>query len=109
MRFSGPFLARGKFWFVTALVIGAQGGCGIPATEQEPILSLNLMSSSLSGDTIPDKYTCGGQDISPQLSSKTPPARTQICTGRNRPGLHPRLLAGVFRALGALRAACRPA
>ena len=77
MRFSVPFIAPGKFWFVTALVIAAQVGCSRPATKQEPILSLNLMSSGLSGDTVPDKYTCDGEDISPQLSWKTPPARTQ--------------------------------
>jgi Raf kinase inhibitor-like YbhB/YbcL family protein len=77
MRFSVRFIVKGKFWFVAAWVIVAQVGCSHPATEQEPILSLNLMSSSLSGDAIPDKYTCGGEDISPQLSWKTPPARTQ--------------------------------
>ena len=77
MGFSLRFMVKGKFWSVTALVIVAQLGCSHPATELDPSFSLKVVSSSLSGDAIPDKCTCGGEDISPELSWKTPPAGTQ--------------------------------
>jgi Raf kinase inhibitor-like YbhB/YbcL family protein len=53
-------------------------GCS-RAAETPAAASLELKSSSFSGDAIPDKYSsCKGQDdISPEFSWSAPPERTQ--------------------------------
>ena len=55
-----------------------QVGC-TRAASQQAVPSLELRSSSFTGDTIPNTYSsCKGQDdISPALSWKAPPERTQ--------------------------------
>lgn len=68
----------------------AQVGCSREATHPF-IPTLDLRSSSFSGDTIPNTYSsCDGQkSISPELSWKAPPAGTQsfalIATDRDSP------------------------
>ncbi len=55
-----------------------QVGCN-RAASQQAAPSLELRSSSFTGDTIPNMYSsCKGQDdVSPELSWKAPPERTQ--------------------------------
>jgi Raf kinase inhibitor-like YbhB/YbcL family protein len=77
MRFYLRLMVKGQLLFVTALEIVAQVACSHSATQQDAIPSLDLTSSSFSGDAIPNKYSCGGGDISPELSWKSPPAQTQ--------------------------------
>ena len=70
-------------------------GCS-SALSQQSVPSLELKSSSFSGDTIPDMYAgsrencpCDGHDISPELSWGAPPERTQsfalIVTDKDSP------------------------
>lgn len=70
-------------------------GCS-SALSQQSVPSLELKSSSFSGDTIPDMYAgsrencpCDGHDISPELSWAAPPERTQsfalIVTDKDSP------------------------
>ena len=65
------------------VVLMAQVGCN-RAASQQGVPSLELSSSSFSGETIPSRNACSrencpcdGQDISPELSWKSPPERTQ--------------------------------
>jgi Raf kinase inhibitor-like YbhB/YbcL family protein len=60
------------------LVVGALVGCN-HSTGQGSGASLELRSSSFSGDVIPARYSsCGGRDgASPELSWSAPPERTQ--------------------------------
>lgn len=63
---------------LAAALVGALliSGCG-PATSltpADPDADLNLRSSAFAeGDTIPQQYTCDGEDISPPLSWDEPP------------------------------------
>jgi Raf kinase inhibitor-like YbhB/YbcL family protein len=70
-------------------------GCS-SALSQQSVPSLELKSSSFSGDTIPDMYAgsrenspCDGHDISPELSWAAPPERAQsfalIVTDKDSP------------------------
>ena len=56
-----------------------QVGC-TRAASQQAVPSLELRSSSFTGDTIPNTYSsCKGQDdISPALSWKAPPERRRV-------------------------------
>lgn len=54
--------------------------CGAETQEAQPQKTnstLSLTSSSLSGETIPSKFTCDGEETSPELSWTSPPAGTQ--------------------------------
>lgn len=64
--------------FVLVLASTTQIGC-TRAASQEGAPTLELSSTSFSGDTIPDKYSsCKGQEeIAPELSWKAPPDQTQ--------------------------------
>jgi len=66
-------------WPVFPLVAATFMSACSRSSDQTKMPSLDLKSSSFSGDTIPQKYSsCGGQDgVSPELSWNTPPARTQ--------------------------------
>ncbi len=65
-------------WFLLTLIAGTLLGCD-RTSDQPTRASLELKSSSLRGDTIPEKFSsCGGKDgASPELSWSTPPENTQ--------------------------------
>lgn len=73
-----------------ALTLGTQIGCS-SAASQRMTPSLELVSASFSGDTIPkSSSSCNGQDgASPELSWKAPPEGTQsfalIVTDKDSP------------------------
>jgi Raf kinase inhibitor-like YbhB/YbcL family protein len=58
------------------MVIG-QFACNQLVTERQILRSLELTSSTFSGGAIPDRCSCHGQNISPELAWTTPPARTE--------------------------------
>ena len=60
-------------------LLAACGGAKEPAAEpgQEGATKLDLTSAAFTeGDTIPTRYTCDGDDLSPPLSWGAPPAGT---------------------------------
>jgi Raf kinase inhibitor-like YbhB/YbcL family protein len=68
---------RWFLWFLLAVIVETLLGCESPVQPNTP--SLELKSSSFSGDSIPGKYSsCDGQDgKSPALSWSRPPEQTQ--------------------------------
>lgn len=98
------YQARSAFhvslWVWLLLILGTLPMAGSSALSQQSVPSLELKSSSFSGDTIPDMYAgsrencpCDGHDISPELSWAAPPERTQsfalIVTDKDSPfGFH---------------------
>jgi Phosphatidylethanolamine-binding protein len=70
------------------LIAATQTGC-TPDVTPQGFPSLELSSTSFSGGAIPKKYSCDGQEASPELSWKTPPERTQsfalLVTDRDSP------------------------
>jgi Raf kinase inhibitor-like YbhB/YbcL family protein len=53
-------------------------GCGSTPTEGEQPMMFEITSPAFAaGETIPVKYTCDGNDISPPLQWSEPPANTQ--------------------------------
>lgn len=78
-----PLLLWAEFLILLAIT---QMSCS-RGVDKQPLPSLKLQSSSLAGDTIPDKYQgsqengpCNGKDISPALSWNSPPESTQSFT-----------------------------
>ncbi len=69
-----PSLCVGLLFALAATQVGCNR-----AVSQQSVPSLELRSNSFAGDTIPNRYSsCKGQDdISPELSWKAPPDRTQ--------------------------------
>jgi len=73
------------FFFATLLAL-AVGGCGpvpsptatpVPPTAT-PLPPIELTSTAFgSGERIPEKYTCDGEDVSPPLAWGDPPPGTQ--------------------------------
>ena len=62
---------------VLSLTVILPAGCEseVPPAEE---MTLTLSSTAFQdGGSIPEKYTCGGEDISPQLSWSEPPADTR--------------------------------
>ncbi len=61
-------MRRGSLIFlmlILAVLVNACGGLG----HEKPVASLTLTSTAFAnGETIPDKYTCEGEDISPPLT-----------------------------------------
>jgi len=64
---------------VLALCLTALLPAGCESKEVSPVaLILSLSSTAFQeGGSIPDRYTCEGQDVSPQLSWGEPPAGTE--------------------------------
>ena len=65
--------------FLSVLLLAAVLPAGCESEEPPPKeMTLALSSAAFQdGGSIPDRYTCEGQDISPQLSWSEPPAGTQ--------------------------------
>jgi len=65
--------------FLSVLLLAAVLPAGCESEEPPPKeMTLALSSAAFQdGGSIPDRYTCEGQDISPQLSWSEPPAATQ--------------------------------
>ena len=60
---------------IGAVVVGCDSEEHLPAPE-EALLAV-FSASFENGASIPARYTCNGEDISPQISWATPPAGTQ--------------------------------
>lgn len=65
------FLCSGLAFALTAGLFEAV------AQTQQTVPSLSLASSSFSGDAIPAKFTCDGENTSPELSWNSPPTGSQ--------------------------------
>ena len=76
--FDSSFTFVSWAWLVLTLVVGTLAGCSSSA-EQQGVTSLELRSSSFSGDAIQQaNSSCNGQDgVSPELSWSAPPEHTQ--------------------------------
>jgi Raf kinase inhibitor-like YbhB/YbcL family protein len=77
---SGKMSARSKVWaligFVLCFSVWPPGKSF--AQEKGGTMSLQISSTAFSaGETIPKRFTCDGQDVSPQLKWNDPPANTQ--------------------------------
>ena len=73
------------------LALAACGGEKEPAPEEGPAVTLALTSTAFQeGGTIPQQYTCDGEDISPPLAWSAPPAGTKslalVCDDPDAPG-----------------------
>lgn len=68
--------ALSLMWCLPALAVITQIGCSRAHSQQE-VPSLDLSSTSLSGDVISKECSCDGHNTSPELSWKAPPDRTQ--------------------------------
>lgn len=71
---------RSRLLFALSLGVWLMSGCG--STAQPPVSApeaeLELKSAALDpGETIPERYTCDGEDISPPLTWGDPPANTE--------------------------------
>lgn len=77
-EFNTSFFVLSWLGLLLTVTVGILIGCS-RAADQAGVLSLEFRSSSLTGDTIPQKYSsCGGQDgTSPELSWSAPPDRAQ--------------------------------
>lgn len=76
-RFSCKFLTRKQCFLIPVWMLLVLVSCRHSETQQIASSSLELTSSSFSGDVIPNQYSCDGNDTSPQLSWKLVPARTR--------------------------------
>lgn len=59
-----------------AILVALQGACH-SSSKQTAVPPLALTSSSFLGSAIPDKCTCHGQDVSPELAWKAAPSGTR--------------------------------
>ena len=68
-----------RFLLPVAIGVLLMSGCGPSSAPSSPATAtLELTSAAFApGETIPDEYTCDGQDISPPLSWSDPPQRTE--------------------------------
>ncbi len=74
----GQRLARSSPWLVltAALLIACQSEA--PAAPEEEEMALSVTSSAFQeGETIPARYTCEGEDISPDFTWDRPPEGTR--------------------------------
>jgi Raf kinase inhibitor-like YbhB/YbcL family protein len=76
VNFRRRWLITRQLPLAVALALVCQAACR-RAIQQEGIPAIELTSSSFSGDTMPAKYGCKGQNISPELSWKSAPTGTR--------------------------------
>ena len=73
----------------TAALLTVLVGCNRGGEEPKSPLSMQLRSTSVSGDMLGKDYTCDGRGISPQLSWSEPPPGTKklalVLTDRDSP------------------------
>jgi len=69
--------SRAFFHYAVLALALAAGFFDAAAQTQQTDSSLSLTSLGFSGDAIQARFTCDGDNISPQLSWKAPPAGTQ--------------------------------
>jgi Raf kinase inhibitor-like YbhB/YbcL family protein len=60
-----------------ASLIALQAACHSSSSHSPAVPPLALTSSSFAGNVIPDRFTCHGQDISPELAWKPAPSGTR--------------------------------
>lgn len=80
-----------SLWVILTFVSACQGTQQGPQTMGEAEAALQIETDAFESDgTIPQRYTCDGQDLSPSLSWSEPPAGTQslllICDDPDAPG-----------------------
>lgn len=77
MRFSHGLSMKNWYPLTAVLAVVFLVACKHSASQPSGIQPLQLTSSGLSGNTIPSRYTCDGDDSSPELSWQSAPAHTQ--------------------------------
>ncbi|HYL98607.1 MAG TPA: YbhB/YbcL family Raf kinase inhibitor-like protein, partial [Blastocatellia bacterium] len=75
-----PFLSRCGPVAVLIGIAVTQAGCFSRAASQRADSSLELSSTSVSGEIVDGRCTCDGQEKSPELSWSSAPAHTRSFT-----------------------------